>query len=139
MFYGVSNKPLNNSFLICFYYSIKDSIRSCADVIFYSLIFYSLFIYSWIKKEKLPKLIITQQKFLVLFRVTIFHLPRRLEDVFKTCLQDVFLKRSWRPLGRQRNVTLRTSLKRLQDVFSTSSPRRMFARKLWSIKAIFTY
>ena len=56
--------------------------------------------------------------------------PRRLQDVFKTCLldvlqlclQDVF-KTSW----KTKNVTLKTSSRSLQDVFSTSSPRRMFA------------
>ena len=64
----------------------------------------------------MQKLIITQQTFLVLFSVTICHLPRRLEDVLQTCLQDVFFKTSWRPLGRQRNVRLKTSSKRLQDV-----------------------
>ena len=34
---------------------------------------------------------------------------------------------SWSRLGRHKNVTLKTSSRRLQDVFSTSSPRRMFA------------
>ena len=70
---------------------------------------------------------------------------RRLEDVFSVTLfvfQDVFktssrrvcktscnyvFKTSSRRLGRQKNVTLKTSSRRLQDVFSTSSPRRMFA------------
>ena len=65
-----------------------------------------------------------------------------LQDVFKTsfkmssrrlsrCLQDVFARRpaimSSRRLGRQKNVTLKTSWRLLQDVFSTSSPRQMFA------------
>ena len=50
MFYGASNKSLNSSFLICLYYSIKNSIQSCIDLIFYSLVFYSFFIYSWTKK-----------------------------------------------------------------------------------------
>ena len=59
---------------------------------------------------------------------------RCFQDVFKMCLQDVLQlclqdasKMSWRRLGRQKNVTLKTSWGRLQDVFSTSSPRRMFA------------
>ena len=67
---------------------------------------------------------------------------RRLEDVFSVTLfvfqdllkmssQDVFARRlaimSSRRLGRQKNVTLKTSSRSLQDVFSTSSPRRMFA------------
>ena len=40
------------------------------------------------------------------FSVTLFHLPRRLENVFKT---------SWRHLGRQKIVTLNTSWRRLGD------------------------
>ena len=56
-----------------------------------------------------------------------------LQDVFKTFsrrLQDVFqdvFKTCLRRLGRQKNVTLKTSSRRLQVVFTTSSPRRMFA------------
>ena len=116
------------------------------------------------------------------FSVTIFRLPRRLQDVFKTCLQDLFQRRLlnvfarrlqdvfntssrryprrlqdffetssrcicktpssrrlqdvsvrrllqdvFKSLERQKNVTLKTSSIRLQDVFSTSSSRRMFA------------
>ena len=68
------------------------------------------------------------------FKTSLRYLPRRLQDVFKTCLQDVLLlclqdvfKTFSRCLGRQKNVTLKTSSKRLQAVFSTSSPRRMFA------------
>ena len=84
-------------------------------------------------------------------------LPRPLQDVFKTYLQHVFLKRlqdvlqdvfktfsrrledvfarglaiiSSRRLGRQKNVTPKTSWRRLEDVLSTSSPRRMFAECL---------
>ena len=71
---------------------------------------------------------------------------RRLQDVFamrfpKMSLrrlqessrrhQDVFARRlaimSSRRLGRQKNVTAKTSWRCLEDVFSTSSPRRMFA------------
>ena len=119
-----------------------------------------------------------------IFNVTIFHLPRRLQDVFKTssrrfqevfarilpnmfsrCLQNIFktslqdvfkifsrrfldvflkifskrlqdilqtrleyvLKTSWRRLGRQKFVELKTSSRCLQGVFNTSSPRPMFA------------
>ena len=80
-----------------------------------------------------------------IFSVTNFHLPRRPQDtsckssskdVFKTSsrclrkkyLQDVvFLKTSSRRLGRQKSVALKTSSRRFQDVFNTSSPRRMFA------------
>ena len=74
--------------------------------------------------------------------------PRRfwhiLQEVFKTCLQDVFfktssrrlqktscsyiLKKSKKKIWRQRNVTLNTSSRPPEDVFSTSSPRRMLAR-----------
>ena len=61
-------------------------------------------------------------------------LPRRLQDVFKTSSRRVcktscnyVFKTSSRRLGRQKNVTLKTSSRRLQDVFSTSSPRQMFA------------
>ena len=57
------------------------------------------------------------------------------QDVLRTCLEDVFktfLRRclpimSWRPLGRQKNVTLKMSSICLQELFSKSSPRRMFA------------
>ena len=86
------------------------------------------------------------------FSVTIFLLPRRLEDdckdvckmsskmssrhLRKACsryLQDVLqlsfeevLKAPWRRLGIQENVTLKAS-RRLQDVFIAPSPRRMIA------------
>ena len=64
---------------------------------------------------------------------------RRLQDVFairlpkisSRRLQDVFARRlaimSSRRLVRQKNVTAKTSWRCLEDVFSTSSPRRMFA------------
>ena len=75
-----------------------------------------------------------------------FRLPRRLQDVSKTYLQYVFLKllqdvfarrlaimsprricnMSSRRFGRQKNVILKTSSRRL----STSSPRQMFGGKL---------
>ena len=48
------------------------------------------------------------------FSVTIFRLPRRLQDVFKTSLQDVF-KTSSRRLGRRKIVTLKKCWRRLQD------------------------
>ena len=44
---------------------------------------------------------------------------------------------SSRRLGRQKNVTLKTSSRRLQDVFSTSSPRRMFAGMIVHKDAMF--
>ena len=61
----------------------------------------------------------------------------RLQDAFARCLQDVFMKTScnrrrlaimsWRRLGRHKDVTLKTSSRHLQDVFSTSSPKQMCA------------
>ena len=47
------------------------------------------------------------------FSVTIFRLPRRLEDVLK----DVS-KTSWKRLGRWKIVTLKTPSRRLQDMSS---------------------
>ena len=55
--------------------------------------------------------------------------PRRLQDVFKTPSIRVCNTSSWRRLERQKNVTLKMSSRHLQDIFSTSSPRRMFAGK----------
>ena len=79
---------------------------------------------------------------------------RRLQDVFAICLPKTSLKRlqcifktscktssrrvwktscnyvfkaSSRRLGRQKNVTLKTSGRHLEDDFSTPSPRQMFA------------
>ena len=49
------------------------------------------------------------------FSVTIFRLPKRLQDV----LQHVF-KTSSRRLGRRKIVTLKTCWRRLQDVFKTN-------------------
>ena len=81
-------------------------------------------------------------------------LPRLLKDVFKTCFQDFFLKTSsrcledffkktsrkqvskttWRRLQyvleEKKNVTLKTSSRRFQDVFNTSWPKRMFTARL---------
>ena len=45
------------------------------------------------------------------FSVTVFRLPRRLENVLKTSH-----KTSWRRLGRQKIVTLKTSWRRLEDM-----------------------
>ena len=50
---------------------------------------------------------------------------KRLQDVLQTRLEYV-LKTSWRILGRQKFVELKTSSRRLQGVFNRSSPRRMF-------------
>ena len=92
-------------------------------------------------------------------------LPRRLQDVFKmssrrvckTSCNYVFktssrrvckmscnyvFKTSSRRRGRQKNVTLKTSWRRLEDVFSMSSPRRMFAgivRQHFEICFVFIY
>ena len=44
-----------------------------------------------------------------------------LQDLFKKMFCKHFLKKSWRCLGRQKNVTLKTSLRRLEDIFNTSS------------------
>ena len=55
------------------------------------------------------------------------HLPKTSSRrVYKTSCNYVF-KTSSRRLGRQKNVALKTPSRRLQDVFSTSSARRMFA------------
>ena len=48
------------------------------------------------------------------------------QDVFKTCLQDVLQLCLQDVLEDKKNVTLKTSSRRLQDVFSMSSPRRRF-------------
>ena len=46
------------------------------------------------------------------------------QDVFQVYQFFIFLKKtSW----KTKNVTLKTSLRRRQDIFSTSSPRQMFA------------
>ena len=102
---------------------------------------------------KLESYIRSQKIFLVseyiedVFSVTFFWLPRRLQDFFRTCLQDVFQRRlqvmfarrlqdvfkkssgrhlvntSWRRLGREKDVTLKTFSGRLEDVFNRSSIR----------------
>ena len=59
----------------------------------------------------------------VVLKTSSRRLPRRLQDVFARRLEIM----SSRRLGRQKNFTLKTSSRRLQDVFSTFSPRRMFA------------
>ena len=82
--------------------------------------------------------IYTQQTFLIFQDVfntssrrlqrNTFRLPRPLEDVFKTCLQDVLqlclqdiFKTSSRRLGRQKNVTLKTSSRRPQYLFTKTN------------------
>ena len=102
---------------------------------------------------KLESYIRSQKIFLVseyiedVFSVTFFCLPRRLQDFFRTYLQDVFerclqvmfarrlqdvfkkssgrhlVNTSWRSLGREKDVTLKTFSGRLEDVFNRSSTR----------------
>ena len=48
------------------------------------------------------------------------------EDILQTLFED-FLMTLWRRLERQKNVMLKASLKRLREVFNTSSLRRMSA------------
>ena len=50
-----------------------------------------------------------------IFHVTIFHLARSFQDVFAKCL------------GRQKNITLKTSSKCLEEVFNISLARQNFA------------
>ena len=59
-------------------------------------------------------------------RLEDFEKARLQEDVLQWCLEDIF-KTSSRRLKRQNNVTLKTSSRCLQDLFSASSPRWMFA------------
>ena len=84
-------------------------------------------------------IVVSQQRFLVfqdVFSVTIFRLPRRLQDIIKTYLQYVFqkslqdvfkitsqdvFKTFSRHLIREKMLHWR----RLQDVFKTSPPRRL--------------
>ena len=87
----------------------------------------------------LPRhLLITDASLQNVFKTFPRRLSRRLQDVFAIHLfldvsrrlqQDVLqlslegvLKTSW----KTKNVTLRTSSRRLKDVFSTSSPRRSY-------------
>ena len=89
----------------------------------------------------LPRhLLITDASLQNVFKTFPRRLSRRLQDVFAIHLfldvsrrlqQDVLqlslegvLKTSW----KTKNVTLRTSSRRLKDVFSTSSPRRSYYR-----------
>ena len=67
---------------------------------------------------------------------------RRLEeDVLQIYLKDI-LRTSWRRLVRQKNVTLKTASRHLQDVFSAYSPRWMFQRgfhvvSTWNTRSVF--
>ena len=89
----------------------------------------------------LPRhLLITDASLQNVFKTFPRRLSRRLQDVFaihvfldvsRRLQQDVLqlslegvLKTSW----KTKNVTLRTSSRRLKDVFSTSSPRRSYYR-----------
>ena len=107
---------------------------------------------------------ITQQTFVFqdVFSVNTFRLPRPLEDVFLKRLQDVlqdvfktFSRRledvfarglaimSSRRLGRQKNVTLKTSWRRLQYVFTKTNVCWMFVSSLlmhhwtWNYNTLF--
>ena len=113
---------------------------------------------------KLESYIRSQKIFLVseyiedVFSVTFFWLPRRLQDFFRTCLQDVFqsyvcetssrclqevfretsckhvLKTSWKRKRCYAEDDFRTSWRRFQQVFNTSSPRQMFAGLYWQFR-----
>ena len=53
------------------------------------------------------------------FSVTIFRLPRCLQDVLQICLEDLwktYLKTSWRRLRRRKIFTLITSSRSLEDM-----------------------
>ena len=53
------------------------------------------------------------------FSVTIFRLPRCLQDVLQICLEDLwktYLKTSWRRLRRRKIFTLITSWRSLEDM-----------------------
>ena len=52
---------------------------------------------------------------------------RRPQDLLKTSLRGCLADMSWRRLWRQKTVALKMSSRCLQDIFTTSSPRRMFA------------
>ena len=92
---------------------------------------------------------------LTIFSVTIFRLPRRLEDVLKTswkCFEDIsqnVLKTSWRRLGRRNLLRWRhlqdvlktswrhledMSWRRLQDALETNKSKCVY---LWSKKSTF--
>ena len=75
---------------------------------------------------KAPTFLVFQGAFNITHFVFQDLLKTSLRRVCKTSCNYIF-KTSSRHLGRQKNVTLKTSSRRLQDVFSTSSPRRMFA------------
>ena len=61
------------------------------------------------------------------FSVKIFRLPRRLQEVFKTCLQDLFQRSLQDVFARRLQDVFNTSSRRypirLQDFFETSSRR----------------
>ena len=70
-----------------------------------------LFIHTWCNNEKIRKFAAnicwSSRRLQDVFSITVFPLPRRLEDI----LQDV-LKTS----GRSKNVTLKTSSRRLEEM-----------------------
>ena len=74
-------------------------------------------------ENKFPhKLLLTSQQAFLVFQHVFQTSLKRLQDVLARRLAIT----SWRSLGRQKSVPLKTSWGCLQDVFSTSSPRRMF-------------
>ena len=126
----------------------------------------SVEIYHFLPSKHLVFSKTSSRRFENVFSVTIFRLPksleeicntssknviktsyRRLQDVFKTfsrrlprslqavfarrLLQDVFKKTSYYYVlttsWKKKNVTLKTSSRRLKNIFSTSSTRRIFA------------
>ena len=61
------------------------------------------------------------------FSVTIFHLARRFQDIFKTSLQDVF-KTSWKSKNCYAEDVLKTSSRNVLETFSRSlQDQQMFA------------
>ena len=69
-----------------------------------------------------------------IFKTFARRLPGRLQDVFKAFSRRVCMtscnyvfKTSWKTKKCYTEDVLKTSSRRLQDVFSTSSPRRIFA------------
>ena len=56
------------------------------------------------------------------FKTSSRNLPRRLfQDVFKTSSKRHLAIMSWRHLGRQKNVTLKTSSRRVQHAFTKTN------------------
>ena len=72
------------------------------------------------------------------FSVTIFRLPRCLQDVLQICLEDLWktcLKTSWRRLRRRKIFTLITSWRSLEDM-SLNRPEDILETKKKSLLEI---